>query len=468
MDKSPGTTIGTVLVIDDDEAARLSISQMLKLRGYRPVAFASAGEALAWPGLNASDCVICDVKMPVMSGEDFLKETQRSRPAPQVIMITGHGDVSMAVRCLKAGAYDFVEKPFEDEVLLASVARAAEKTALKRESTELQRKISLLSPGDDGAFGMVGRSPAMQELYAQIRTVAPTTAPVLVMGETGTGKELVSKAIHDQSSREGKSFVAVNAGALAESMLESELFGHAKGAFTGADRERDGKLVAATGGTLLLDEIESISVSAQVKLLRVLEEGMLYPLGKDVPRKVDIRFVATTKVDLGELVRKGGMREDFYHRIMVFPLSVPTLRERPEDIPLLMSYFLTVVAAKNKMPVPELPEETLAEMIRYPWPGNVRELRNVVERMVITAREGKAGPFKPDQEIDSARLLSLPATAGRLRAEMERTEKQVIETALSESDGRVSLACATLGISRRALYERMKKYGLTKEDFREG
>jgi len=459
-------TKGVILVIDDDEAARLSISQMLKLRGYKSEAFASASDAIAWPGLGSSDCVICDVKMPIMSGEDFLAEAQRIKLTPQVIMITGHGDVSMAVRCLKAGAYDFVEKPFEDEVLLASVARAVEKAALMRESAELRRKISLLSPGEDSAFGMVGGSSAMQELYEQIKIVAPTTAPVLVIGETGVGKELVSKAIHDQSSRKGKSFVAVNAGALPESMLESELFGHAKGAFTGADKDRDGKLVAASGGTLLLDEIESISLGAQVKLLRVLEEGTLYPLGKDDLRNVDIRLIATTKVDLGELVKKGGMREDFYHRIMVFPISVPSLRERPEDIAQLMAHFLGIVAVKNGIPIPELPEKTLSEMIRYSWPGNVRELRNVVERMVITARDGVAGSFKPDREIDSSRLLSMPTTSGRLRGEMERTEKQVIETALSESDGRISTACATLGISRRALYERMKKYGITKEDFK--
>jgi two-component system C4-dicarboxylate transport response regulator DctD len=313
---------------------------------------------------------------------------------------------------------------------------------------------------------MIGRSRPMQDLYEQIETVARSKAPVLIVGETGAGKELVARAIHAESARADGPFVPVNAGALPETMLESELFGHARGAFTGADHERAGKLATASGGTLLLDEIESIPPKAQVQLLRVLEDGLVQPLGRDGPRQVDIRLLVTTKVDLQEEVRQGRMREDFYHRIAVLTLAVPPLRERREDIPLLVAHFLRQSAARNGVPVPHVPEATLAEVLRHSWPGNVRDLKNAVERMVITAHGDVAGPFALDEGAGGARLLSLPSTAGRLRDEMERTERTVIEAALRENDGEINATAQALGISRRALYDRMRKYSLDKEAFR--
>jgi DNA-binding NtrC family response regulator len=367
---------------------------------------------------------------------------------------------------LKSGAYDFVEKPFEDDVLLACIARAAERTALQRESDELRKRLKMLSPEEDGRFGMVGRSRIMQDIYEQIEVVAKSDVPVLITGETGVGKELVARAVHAQSARSKGPFVPVNAGGLTETILESELFGHARGAFTGAETERDGKFVTASGGTLLLDEIESISPRAQVQLLRVVEDGLVQPLGMDEPRKVDVRLLATTKADLQEEVRQGRMRDDFFHRIAVLTISVPPLRERPEDIPLLVSYFLKQAAQRNGIPIPEIPESTFAEMMRHSWPGNIRELKNAVERMVITSHKGVTGPFALDESFGAARLLSLPATPGQLRDEMERVEKSVIESVLREHNGEIAVTAQTLGISRRALYERMKKYGLHKEHFR--
>jgi two-component system C4-dicarboxylate transport response regulator DctD len=456
----------TVLVIDDDEAARASIGQMLTLRGYSVELFSSAQAALSWPGLRNADCIVTDVKMPGMDGERFLDAVIGQGLGSPVIMITGHGDVSMAVRCLKAGAYDFVEKPFEDELLIARVKRAVEKSALRRESSELKKRLAALSAAEEGRFGMVGRSKAMLELYEQIGVVARSGAPVLIMGETGTGKELAARAIHENSPFSAGPFVPVNAGALAETMLESELFGHAKGAFTGAHAAREGKLVTASGGSLLLDEIECLSMRAQVELLRVLEDGVVHPLGDDSPRTVNIRLLAATNIDLLEEVRQGRVREDFYHRIMVLPLRVPSLRERVEDIPLLLSHFIRLAVQRLDVPAPRLPEKSLNEMLRYGWPGNVRELKNAVERMVITARNGFAGDFVPDEAFESGRLLSLPPTQGRLRTEMERTERSVIEAALREHRGEVGTTCRSLGISRRALYERMRKYNIMKEDFR--
>ncbi|MCX7032084.1 MAG: sigma-54 dependent transcriptional regulator [Spirochaetes bacterium] len=448
-----------VAVVDDDETARHSIAQMLRLRGFAVEPFPSAEAVLAWPELGRASCVVTDVKMPGMDGERLLAEIRRRSEAPPVIMVTGHGDVAMAVRCLKAGAFDFVEKPFDDDVLVAHVERAAEQSALRSEAGELRRQLSLLAPCEDGCHGMIGASRVMQEVYAQLEAAARSTVPVAIVGETGSGKELVARAIHAQSARSAGPFVPVNAGALPEGMLESELFGHAKGAFTGALADREGRLVSASGGTLLLDEIESISARAQVQLLRVLDDGVVVPLGSDRGRKVDVRLITSSNADLEAEVRRGVMRQDFYHRIMVLPIRVPALRERREDVPLLAAHFLRLAAARTGTPVPALSSHALADMLAHDWPGNVRELKNAVERMAITARGGEAGPFEPDRYLEEGRHLTLPAGTGRLRGELERVEREAIAAALREH-GSMTEAAKALGISRRALYERLHRYGL--------
>jgi two-component system, NtrC family, C4-dicarboxylate transport response regulator DctD len=457
-----------VAVVDDDEPARSSIGQMLRLHGYQSMLFSSAEAVLAWPELPDADCVVTDVKMPGMDGEELLAEMVRRHYPPPVVMITGHGDVAMAVRCLKAGAYDFVEKPFDSDFLLASVARAVEKSTLRRETARLRERLAVLKGEEEGSYGMIGRSRPMLDLFEEIEALARSDAPVLVWGETGTGKELVARAIHAESSRDKGPFVAVNCGALPEGLLESELFGHAKGAFTGAVAHRQGKFAAASGGSLLLDEVESIPLKAQVDLLRVLEDGMVQPVGADVARKVDVRVLCTTKVDLQELVRLDQMRGDFYHRIAVLTVMVPPLRERPEDVPLLATHFLRQAAARTGMAMPVVTEDVLGELQHHPWPGNVRELRNVVERMTVTSSAGVAGRPVFEDAPGAARLLSLPATGGQLRDEMERTERSVIERVLYQYRGEINATYRALGISRRALYERMKKYGLDKQDFRRG
>ena len=349
-----------IVVIDDDEAARHSIGQMLGLRGWAVEIFSSAEAALAWPGLADALCIVTDVKMPGMDGEELLARVRALPSAPPVVMITGHGDIAMAVRCLKAGAFDFAEKPFDDVVLLAYVAKAAEQTRLIRETNDLRRRLSLFSPGEDGRFGMVGRSQAMRDVYAQVEAAGRSDLPVLVTGETGVGKELVARAIHAQSHRARGPFVPVECRSVARTMLESELFGHAKGAYTGALGEREGKLVLATGGTLFLDEIETISPRAQVQLLRVLDDGVVEPLGSDRPRTVNIRLVCASNVNLAEEVRRGAIREDFYHRIMVLSIRVPPLRERPEDIRPWRRIFSARRPRAEASPSPPCPNP--------PWP----------------------------------------------------------------------------------------------------
>ena len=306
----------------------------------------------------------------------------------------------------------------------------------------------------------------MEDVYEQIEVAAGSAAPVVIVGETGVGKELVARAIHAQGCRSKEPFVPVNAGALSETMLQSELFGHRRGAFTGAELDRKGKLVLASGGTILLDEVESLSERAQVQLLRVLEDGIVEPLGSDSTLKVDVRLLTTTKTNLQDEVQKGRMREDFYHRIMVFTICVPPLRERVEDIPLLISHFLKDIAGRKGSPVPDIPEGTLASMLRHSWPGNVRELKHALDRMMLTSHEGLAGSFELDGSFASSRLLSLPTTEGWLRTEMERTERTVIDAVLRQHKGEISATAQALGISRRALYERMKKYMLEKEGYK--
>lgn len=465
MGRSEDNPSSVVVVIDDDEAARMSLAQMLRLRKFRVELFASAEAALAWPRLDDADCIISDVKMPGMNGERFLDEMTRREEPPPIIMITGHGDISMAVRCLKAGAYDFVEKPFSDELLMAGVQRASEKARLVREARDLRRRLTLATPEEDERFGMVGRSRALQDVFEQIETVARSQAPVLISGETGVGKELVAKAVHQCSPRRAGPFIPVNAGALTETILESELFGHRRGAFTGADFEREGRLVAAARGTFFLDEVESLSIKAQVQLLRVLEEGVVYPVGTDKPRAIDIRLIVATKAHLPDEVKAGRMREDFFHRVAVLPVPVPPLRERPEDIPLLFSCFLRRAAERNGVPAPTVESETLSQMLHYAWPGNVRELKNAVERMLLTGRGGTLGPFSPEEDFAPTRHLSVPTSAGRLRWEMEKTEKVVMEDALRVCNGDIPATCQYLGLSRRAFYERMKKYEIERDEF---
>jgi len=464
--RTPAAASLPVVLVDDDDELREVLVELLAEHGYEVWPFDAAEAALASPRLAEAGVVLSDVRMPGMDGEALLTAVSERHPDLPVVMITAHGEVPMAVRCLHQGAWDFLQKPFDETVLLAAVKRAVQHTVIRREHEALSARLERPPREDDGAFGMVGTSASMQELYRQIQLVAPSEAPVLLRGETGSGKELVARAIHDQSPRSAGPFVAVNAGALPEGLLESELFGHSKGAFTGAVAKREGRLASASRGTLLLDEVEGLSPRAQVQLLRVLEDGLVMAVGSDEPRRVDIRLITASKENVPELVKKGILREDFFHRVVVLTVEVPPLRSRREDIPLLVAHFLRRAARRAGGEVPRVPDAVLERLLDHRWPGNVRELQNAVERMFVTARDGEVGAPSPTGDSSSKRLMSLPATPGLLRDALERTEREVIHTALQAEQGRVAVAARRLGISRRALYQRLERYGIDPDAFR--
>ncbi len=445
-----------VLFIDDEPAVRAANVQTLELAGFEVQGLESAEAALAairddWPGV-----VVSDIRMPGMDGMGLLSALRSRDPDLPVILITGHGDVALAVEAMRAGAYDFIEKPFPAERLVDTVRRAASRRALALENRHLRRELEMHSaPGPR----IVGNSPAMQRLRQTIARLADTDADVLILGETGTGKELVARALHEHSRRRAHHFVPVNCGAIPESLIESELFGHEAGAFTGARSRRIGRFEHANQGTLFLDEIESMPMAVQVHLLRVLQERSVERLGSNTPVSLDLRVVAATKVDLREAAGRGEFREDLYYRLNVVTLEIPPLRERLEDIPLLFQHFLLVASARYGAESPSPDPGQMRALLSHSWPGNVRELRNLAERYVLLG----------DQvEHDLERLLhgGSQEPALTLPQQVESFEKCLIAQQLAMHKGRLKDVMAALGIPRKTLYDKMRKYGLDKSQYK--
>ncbi len=444
------------MLIDDEEHIRVAASQALDLAGYRVQAYERAEQALGqldddWPG-----AVISDIRMPGVDGMQFLQRARAIDSDLPVILITGHGDVSLAVEAMRAGAYDFVEKPFAVEDLVDTVGRALEKRALTIENRRLKNELALQSkPGPR----IIGDTPGMQRLRQTIAQIADTDADVLVNGETGTGKELVARALHENSSRREHNFVAVNCGAVPENLIESELFGHEAGAFTDARARRIGKFEHANGGTLFLDEIESMPTQVQVHLLRALQERAIERLGSNELIPLDLRVVAASKIDLRAAADRGEFREDLYYRLSVVMIDIPPLRERREDIPLLFQHFLLVAGARyQREPHPPGPEQ-LQRLMLADWPGNVRELRNVAERYVLL---GESCGYDIEQVIgaDADRpTMTLPE-------QLECFERSLIEQQLKANNGSIKNTMAALGLPRKTLYDKMKKYRLDRENYK--
>ena len=435
----------TVLIVEDDPHVLLGCQQALALEDIRSEGVGSAEQALALVGDNFPGIVISDIRLPGMDGLVRLKQRKgRDRTLP-VVLITGHGDISMAVGAMRDGAYDFMEKPFSPERLVDVARRALEQRSLAREVWSLRRQ---LAERDSLEGRIIGRSPAMQQLRELIANVADTSANVLIEGETGTGKELVARCLHDFSRRQPQQFVALNCGGLPENLFESEIFGHEANAFTGAGKRRIGKIEHAHGGTLFLDEVESMPLNLQIKLLRVLQERTLERLGSNQSIDVDCRVIAATKSDLDQLSKASQFRSDLYYRLNVVTLELPPLRERREDILQLFEYFLQQSSLRFDRTAPELDNQTVSSLMSHDWPGNVRELRNVAERFAL----GLPAFKKPGS--NAAQGLGFSEA-------VEAFERNLLTDALQRSGGNLTQASQELGMAKTTLFDKVKKYGLT-------
>jgi two-component system, NtrC family, response regulator HydG len=452
---------GRVLVVEDEDIVRQLLMGLLRQEDYEVDAVCTGEEALRALDRELYDLVLLDLNLPGMHGMNVLSAAPALQTDAQFIVMTAFGSVDAAVEAMKLGAFDFVNKPFRTEELLLTLERALRDTALRREVAQLRRNAA-----DGVRTRIVGRSPAMERMFDHVQRVAPTRATVLITGETGTGKELVARAIHELSDRARKPFVPINCSAVPETLLESELFGHTRGSFTGAIANKRGLFEEAAGGTLFLDEISTIPASIQVKLLRVLQERKLHRIGGSQPVNVDFRLIAATNLDLAEEVRAGRFREDLFYRLNVYPVRVPALRERHRDIPLLANHFRLRFAQENGVRAPEISPDTMQRLIEYGWPGNVRELENYIERAVIMYSGARNIPFEAPASDGERTEQSLLESARRQRWSMERLEKEYIIVVLQQTGGHRGQAADILGIDRRTLYRKLKQYA--REDGRIG
>jgi len=446
-----------VLVVEDDEVLRQLLIDVLSDQGYEVEAAETGEGGLRAMEQDVFDVILLDINLPGMDGMEVLRLAPARQPDVQVVMMTAFGTVDTAVEAMKQGAFDYINKPFSTEELLLTISRALEEQDLRREVARLRQKAR----GIGSAVQIVGKSPGIQRVIDLIARVAPSRATVLVTGETGTGKELVARAIHEASNRVNKPFMPINCAAIPENLLESELFGHMKGAFTGAIQNKKGLFEEASGGTVFLDEISTMSMSLQPKLLRVLQEYVIMRVGGRQPIPVNIRLVAATNIDLKKRVTEGSYREDLYYRLNVFPIDVPPLRERAEDIPLLSNYFLQKYSELYTIDPPKLPARTLDRMMTYQWPGNVRELENFIERAVVLHASGGSAtigfelPSDPEEQDGGASILD---EAQRKRWTFEDLEREYIFRVLESVRWKKTEAAEILGIDRRTLYRKLKRY----------
>ena len=444
-----------ILIVDDERAIQTTLKGVLEDEGYRVSAVGSGQEMLARLADDSPDLIFLDIWMPGMDGLEALAEVKQRRPEATVVMISGHGTIETAVKATKLGAYDFIEKPLSLEKTLLAAVRALDHSRLERENRALRERLERVDE-------IVGGSALLEELRQQIAMAAPTNGRVMIHGENGAGKELVARAIHALSTRREGPFVEVNCAAIPEELIESELFGHERGAFTGAIARRRGKFELADQGTLFLDEIGDMTLKTQAKVLRALEEQAFERVGGKETLRVDVRVLAASNQDLKELIAQGRFREDLYYRLNVIPIEVPPLRRRKEDIPALVGHFIALFSAENGKRPKTISVEALAYFLSYDWPGNVRELRNMVERLVIMAPRDVVGPEDlppplrpkegPAEDVQRERTL---------KDAREAFERAYIVAELRAHDGNVTRTADTLGIERSHLYRKLKAYGIT-------
>ncbi|MBY5866054.1 sigma-54-dependent transcriptional regulator [Rhizobium leguminosarum] len=435
-----------VALIDDDKDLRRATAQTLELAGFSVSAYDGAKAALADLPADFAGPVVTDIRMPEIDGLQLFATLQGMDVDLPVILMTGHGDIPMAVQAIQDGAYDFIAKPFAADRLVQSVRRASEKRRLVLENRMLRKAAEDAQEN----LPLIGQTPVMENLRNILRHIADTDVDVLVAGETGSGKEVVAQLLHQWSHRRKGNFVALNCGALPETVIESELFGHEAGAFTGAQKRRTGRIEHASGGTLFLDEIESMPAATQVKMLRVLEMREITPLGTNEVRPVDLRVVAAAKIDLGDPSVRGDFREDLYYRLNVVTISIPPLRERRDDIPLLFSHFAARAAERFRRDIPPLSPDVRRHLASHTWPGNVRELSHYAERVVLGV-EGGGTAAVPPQPTDAT-----------LPERLERYEAEIIRDALSANDGDVRRTIEALGIPRKTFYDKLQRHGINR------
>jgi two-component system nitrogen regulation response regulator NtrX len=443
----------SILIVDDERAIQTSLKGVLEDEGYNVWAVGGAADALARIGEEPPDLVLLDIWMPGMDGLELLAESKKVRPDVAVIMISGHGTIETAVKATKLGAYDFIEKPLSLEKTLLAVTRALEHTRLERENRVLREQV-------EREHQIVGESPTIKELRRQIEVAAPTNGRVLIYGENGVGKELVARAIHALSVRRDTPFVEVNCAAIPEELIESELFGHEKGAFTGAVTRRRGKFELADSGTLFLDEVGDMSLKTQSKVLRVLEEQTFERVGGKETIKVDVRVIAASNKNLPELISGGRFREDLFYRLNVIPLEVPPLRARKEDIPLLVHYFLSVLSGEHGKRVKIISTEAMTHLLQYDWPGNVRELKNMVERLVIMVADDVIMARHLPPPLIHSLTVEEAGKVKTLREARETFERAYILAELNANDWNMTRTSEKLGIERSHLYRKLRAYGI--------
>jgi two-component system nitrogen regulation response regulator NtrX len=451
------TTKHSILIVDDEDGIRESLSAVLRDEGYVADSVESAEAGLEWLERKHCDVVMLDIWLPGMDGLEALEKIQKLEDPPRVIMISGHGTIETAVRATKLGAFDFIEKPLSIDKTLLTLRHALDQQELAAENQSLRREIH-------GRYQIIGDSVPMKALRQQLALAAPTNGRVLVYGESGVGKELVAHALHNLSLRSEKRFVEVNCAAIPEELIESELFGHLKGSFTGAVEDKTGKFEEADGGTLFLDEIGDMSLRTQSKVLRVIEEQRFTPVGSAGSLTVDVRVVTATNKDLSEEIQKGNFREDLFYRLNVIPFYVPPLREHAEDIPALAEHFLAEFARMYGRRPKRLSEPALQALVEYRWPGNVRELRNLIERLVIMVQGERIERrnLPPVLQQDRSRAKSASASGGFFSLQEARAsyERDYILRKLEENRGNISRTAEALGLERSHLYRKMKSLGI--------
>ncbi len=446
-----------VLVVDDEENIRHMLSLLLKKEGYSVQTAHDGEDALETLGRAEFDAVICDLRMPNLDGMGLLRKLAEEKVTTTVIVMSAYADIDDALDAIKAGAYDYVAKPFKKDEILFTLRKAEERQRLRDENESLRS----VARGGEAFEGIIARSGAMTRIFDTIRKVADYKSTVLLAGESGTGKEMIARALHRHSSRADRSFVTVNCGAIPEALLESELFGHAKGAFTDASRDKNGLFIEAHGGTLFLDEIGDMPMSLQVKLLRVLQEGEVRRVGETRPRTIDVRVVAASNQKLEDLVRDGGFREDLYYRLNVLPLRLPPLRERREDIPLLVEHFVARYNNVMRTEIVGVSPQAMSLLADYHWPGNVRELENVIERAMVLSESEVIGadalPENVRKAQDEVRTI-IDSDELSVKKANRALETILIRRALEKTGGNRTAAAKLLEISHRALLYKIKEY----------